>query len=631
MLQRARSIQNKVMAVTMATTAIALIVTAIAMALYESQRYRTAIVEDLVTQADILARASAPALAFEDARAATEDLAVLRARPNIRMAAFITPLGEVFASYVAPGIANADPASLAGHENVHIEGGEITVAQPVFENQQRLGTVYVQGHYELGERLARFMAIIAGVMVASLGVAFVVSIFLQAAITKPILAIASTAHQVMQKRDFSLRVQRTTNDETGYLVDVFNGMMAEVGRRAEALESSNQSLQSEMVERRAAEEALRAADRKKDEFLATLAHELRNPLAPLRNGLELMKTAGADPQLAAQTREVMERQLRQMVRLVDDLLDVSRISTGKLVLREEPAELQTVLRYATETVNPFLQAREQTLDFTMPARPLMVMADTTRLAQVFSNLLNNAAKFSERGGRIELNVAPEGDFVTVSVTDHGIGIDPAMLESIFGMFEQIDRSLERTQTGLGVGLTLAKRLVELHAGTLHVESEGLGKGSRFVVRLPILMTPASSATESTIVAAARPAAAHACRVLLVDDNRDFATTMASIIESSGHAVQVAHDGVQGLQVAESFVPDVAFLDIGMPKLNGYELARRLRALPALGHVYLVSITGWGQDADLQRGREAGFDLHLVKPVEPARILAILTEACGDPR
>jgi CheY-like chemotaxis protein/anti-sigma regulatory factor (Ser/Thr protein kinase) len=308
---------------------------------------------------------------------------------------------------------------------------------------------------------------------------------------------------------------------------------------------------------------------------------------------------------------------------------VSRISTGKLTLHDEPVALQTVLRDATETAGPFLEARRQTLHVAMPAQPLMVMADITRLAQVFSNLLNNAAKFSEPGSPVELAAGCDDGHVTVSITDHGIGIAPAMLETIFGMFAQADRSLERTQAGLGVGLTLAKRLVELHRGTLQVESDGLDTGSRFTVRLPLLAgaVPSAPAPDATTKAAAptRP-----CRVLLVDDNRDFATTMATILQVHGHEVKVAHDGERGLALAESFVPDVAFLDIGMPKINGYDLARRLRAIGALADVYLISITGWGQDADLARGRAAGFDVHLVKPVEPAQILAILNRGGAGP-
>ncbi len=470
------SVRRKLMVVVLVTTFTALLVAAIALVTYELRTYEKSWASDLTTQADILARASAPALSFDDARAARENLALLKVRPQILSAAIYSANGKLFATYVEAGVDAGFPP-LPGLDGYRIEGDRIALFHRIVENGEILGTVYLQARYELAARLKDYLTILGGVLLLSLAVAFLMSAWLQAAVTKPITAITRVAHEVMERRDFSLRVQKTTADEIGYLVDTFNDMLAEVGRRAAAIESSNVSLQHEMAERRLAEEALRSADRRKDEFLATLAHELRNPLAPLRNALRILDVAGSDPGAARRARDMMERQLQQMVRLVDDLLDVSRITTGKLAVRKERTELSAILRNAIDTVRPFIEARRHTLATRTPPDPVWLDADETRLAQVFSNLLNNAAKYTDPGGRINLDVDAADAFVTIRIADNGIGIAPAMQQAIFDMFTQVDRSLERTQAGLGVGLTLAKRLIELHGGRIEARSEGLNRGS----------------------------------------------------------------------------------------------------------------------------------------------------------
>jgi signal transduction histidine kinase/ActR/RegA family two-component response regulator len=621
MLAWTRSIRGKVVLVVLATTFVALLVAALAMVHYETQNYRQAAVADLTTQADIMARANAPALAFDDPKAASENLAVMRARPSILSAALYKPSGALFASYRKPDLRDGAVPQRLEVEGVRIGGNEIEVFQPVIENQERLGSVYLRADYRLQERLVDYFAILLAVFLAAFAVAVLMSAVLQTAITKPILAVTDVARNVIDKRDFSQRVERTTGDEIGYLVDAFNAMIAEVGQRSEALEASNRSLESEMIERRGAEEALRAADRRKDEFLATLAHELRNPLAPLCNGLEILKLANRQPAIADKMREMMERQLRQMVRLVDDLLDVSRISTGKLLLRKAPVDLQTVVKDAVETASPFIHSRNHTLSVSLSPPSIVLDADATRLAQVFSNLLNNAAKYTDPGGQIALDVQRNNGIIVARVTDNGIGIDRQMLTTVFDLFAQADQSLERTQAGLGVGLTLAKRLTELHGGTLEAQSEGLGKGSEFIVRLPVESGFDAVGQLHSLATSAGLSSGH--RVLVVDDNRDFAASLAVMLEELGNHVRVANDGAEGLEVAKEFLPNVAFLDIGMPKLNGYDLAARLRSISELEHLHLVAITGWGQEKDRQRAHVAGFDRHLVKPVESEQIVAIL--------
>ncbi len=352
------------------------------------------------------------------------------------------------------------------------------------------------------------------------------------------------------------------------------------------------------------ERELRELDQRKNEFLATLAHELRNPLAPLRNGLEVLRLAGGGGEMGEKARAMMERQLRQMVRLVDDLLDVSRISRGRIELRREEIELATVLRNAIETSQPLMTERGHAFEADIPAAKVTLDADMTRLSQVFWNLLINAAKYTPNGGRIALTVEILDRAVAVTVRDDGVGIPPDMLPRVFDMFTQVDRSLEKTQGGLGIGLSIAKRLVEMHGGTIEVSSAGNGTGSEFTVRLPARVEAA---------AATQPARR---RILVADDNEDAALTLSMLLEAFGNEVRVAHDGAQAVDLAESFRPDAILLDIGMPKLNGYEACERIRLQPGGAQAYIVALTGWGGEDDKDRARSAGFDRHLVKPIDP---------------
>jgi PAS domain S-box-containing protein len=375
----------------------------------------------------------------------------------------------------------------------------------------------------------------------------------------------------------------------------------------------------DITERKQAEQALQDADRRKDEFLATLAHELRNPLAPIRSGLELMKLAGNDHQATERARTIMERQLHQMVRLVDDLLDVSRISRGGLELRKEHVDLASVVRSAVETNRPLMEQYGHELTVSMPAGQIVVDADPTRLAQVFANLLNNAAHYTRKGGRVSLTVTAEGAGVVVSVLDSGIGIAADMLPRVFDMFTQVDRSLEKSRGGLGIGLSIVKRLVEMHGGTVEARSPGRGLGSEFVVRLPALRItqPAQPPSDES----ARAGSAR--RILVADDNEDAAYGLSSLLEILGHEVRTAADGLEAIDVASAFRPDVILLDIGMPRLNGYDACRRLREQPWGRSAVIVALTGWGQNEDKRRSQDAGFDHHLVKPIDFAMLQKLL--------
>jgi len=626
-----RSISNKLTLVVMATTFIALFTYAGAMLAYDLRAYNNTVIKDLVTQANIIAEISAPAIEFNDPIIAKENLMLLRTRPLILRAAVFTPNNHRFADYViSTEQPNGQktigwPARPQLVDNYVIDDDQIEVWQKIVRNGETLGVVYINARYEANERLTNYIILLACVMGACLGLALLIAIWLRGAVTKPIFAVTSVARHVMKTRDFSLRAEKFTDDETGVLADAFNDMLSEVERRASALEKSNQSLEREMTERHSAERALRIADQRKDEFLATLAHELRNPLAPISNGLHILRLAKDKPEIAENAQSVMERQLAKMVRLVDDLLDVSRINTGKLSINKTIVDIQSVMRDALESSGPFIESCGHSLSINMPVEPIYVDADPLRLAQVFSNILSNAAKYTNGGGsikidaQIEKNKQANKNKLLINITDNGIGIAPDMLKDIFEMFTQVNQSLERTHAGLGVGLALAKRLAELHGYELFATSKGLGFGTTFSIRLNTVEKAQTNEPETT----ANNKNNTKNRIMLVDDNVDFVTTMATLLESQGHDVRIAHDGFAAQKIAREFLPQIAFLDIGMPGMNGYDLARHLRKIPETAAITLVAITGWGQEKDRQLSRDAGFNHHLVKPVDLTQVLAVI--------
>jgi len=383
----------------------------------------------------------------------------------------------------------------------------------------------------------------------------------------------------------------------------------------------------DITDQKQAVEALREADRRKDDFLATLAHELRNPLAPISSALHILKAPGHDAAATAQAREIMERQLAQMVRLVDDLLDVARITTGKIEMRVAPVNLAGAISDAVETAMPLITLGGQTLQVVTPDQPIFVNADRTRLAQVFANLLNNSAKYSEPGKAISLTVADEDGQAVVRVRDAGIGIHADMLPRVFDMFRQADRTGGRSRGGLGIGLFIVKRIVEMHGGNVEVSSPGLGQGTEFVVRLPALapaeVRPAAEAPAECGVAAIRR------RILVVDDNADAAESMAVLLAMHGHDTRLAHDGDAAMAAAAEFRPDLVFLDIGMPGLDGHETARRMREQAWGKSLVIVALTGWGQAEDRRRSQEAGFNHHLVKPADPALVSKLIASLEAD--
>jgi PAS domain S-box-containing protein len=387
------------------------------------------------------------------------------------------------------------------------------------------------------------------------------------------------------------------------------------------------SIASDITEQALADAALREsqallqqADRRKDEFLATLAHELRNPLAPIRNALEIMRLSD-DTRIHENARGIIERQLVQMVHLVDDLLDVSRITQGKVELRRERVDVASIVATAIETSRPLIDASRHELTVRLPvAGSLLVHGDVTRLCQIVANVLNNAAKYTPDGGRIEVAAERDAGWAAISVKDSGVGIPPDMLPRVFDMFAQIDRSLERSQGGLGIGLALVKRLVEMHGGSVEAQSDGQGRGCRFVLRLPLALPDAAADGARQAHAADDVHGSH-IRVLVVDDNLDNAESLAQYLAMLGYETAKANDGPEAIRLAESFRPQAVVLDIGLPLLSGLDVARHLRAQPWGSGMLLIALSGWGQEEDRRKSREAGFDHHFVKPVD--------TEALGD--
>ena len=402
--------------------------------------------------------------------------------------------------------------------------------------------------------------------------------------------------------------------------DITEGKQAAAALR-EAHDDLERRVAARTAELDAANSALQQADRRKDEFLATLAHELRNPLAPLRNGLQVMRLAGADADVVERARAMMERQLTQIIRLVDDLLDVNRISRGTFILRIERANLADIVHHAMETCGPPIEEKQHRLTVTMPPVPIYVDVDSARLSQALCNLLVNAAKFTPNGGQIWLDMRRAGGDAVISIKDSGVGISADMLDKVFEMFTQLDRSLETSQAGLGIGLSIVQRLVEMHGGSVEAKSAGLGTGSEFILKLPVAVVQAHDFER--INTPASVGNGNSRRILIADDNEDAADSLAMMLSMMGNETRTAPDGLAALAVGAAFAPEIVLLDIGMPKLNGYDAARRIRGEPWGERLILVALTGRSQDEDRRLSHEAGFDFHLVKPVEPAALEKLL--------
>ena len=734
-LQNSRSLRHKLNFIVVAATVLALGLAGAALVLFDLRNQAQSIRHDLAAQADIVGLASSAALAFDDPKAAAENLRALRANPAVAVAALYNERGQLFASYDAIASDTEVPPAHAHPPAHQLDSEWIRVWRPVTANRSVVGSVYVQAHHNLGPRALEYLFVLGAILAAALLAALLLAERMQRGVTRPLVALGEVAQGIM-RGDFSLRARKTSRDEVGALVDAFNAMVDELDRRARTLEQANEALRAseeryqlgirgssagmwdwdlrersmfysprlkgmlgyseaefpdkpesmlmvvhpedvprvraalrehflhdkpyqvevrvrlrsgeerwlaiagtalrdeqgrpyrmagsvvDVTERKQAETVLRDANRAKDEFIATLAHELRNPLAPIRTGLEILKLDRANGVASQRARETMERQLRHMIRLIDDLLDISRITSGKIRLEKARMPLAAAIDSAVETSRPAIEAGRHTLDVQLPPQPIELEADATRLAQAVANLLNNAAKYTPPGGHIALRAWREDGQAVIEVRDDGMGIAPEMLEQVFAMFAQVHRTLDRAQGGLGIGLSLVRSLVALHGGTVCAQSAGPGQGSTFTIRIPCL--PAQGATGSDTSPQPRGAeGGTGLKLLVVDDNVDAATTLAAMLDILGYRTRTVHSGGEVLAAAQAFEPDAVLLDIGLPGMSGYEVARQLRADAQLAGTAIIAVTGWGAEADRQRGREAGFDHHLTKPVNVEELLALL--------
>jgi PAS domain S-box-containing protein len=716
-----RSLSGTLMVVMLTTTAIALLAAGAALLFIDLRSNRAAWADDLGTEAAILALAVQPALSFQELEGAQRNLNALQARGSIQAAAIYAVDGAAFAVYARSADTPVPARVPERPPGTYFSGGRAEIVAPVVQNGETLGTVYLLARYDVAGRVRAYLSALGAIMVVGLVAALFASSWLQRVVSQPMKSIASAARQIVEKRDYSFRAAKTTDDEIGVVVDAFNKMLDEIESRARALQSSEKLYRAigesinygvwvcdaegrniyasdsllrlvgmtldeatefgwlkvlhpddvddtiaawkecvrtghtwyrehrmlgvdgryhailaqgvpirdsaGHVERWAGinldisrlkntERALLDADRRKDEFLATLAHELRNPLAPIRNAVHILDSDAADFSQRKWGREVIARQVRRMSLLLDDLLDVSRITRGLFELKKDYVELKSVVSEAVETARPLIDSKQHQLLVTLPDQPVMFEADPLRVSQVIGNLLTNAAKYTDPKGRLELQARIEDGELVIAVRDNGIGLSEEALPRLFTMFSQVNSAVDRAEGGLGIGLALVRGLVALHGGRVEARSEGLGRGSEFIVRLPHKAAAPSSVAAADAGAAPNRRTARRARVRVVDDNRDAAESLGMALTFAGYDVSIAFNGLEALSLGARDRPGAAIVDIGMPGMSGHEVARRIR-LEAWGRkARLIALTGWGQDHDKEAARASGFDLHLTKPVDP---------------
>jgi signal transduction histidine kinase/ActR/RegA family two-component response regulator len=610
-----RSVRAKLISIVLLTAVLVLCVSGTAMLVHDLSVYRESWAVDVASEANILALSAAPGMAFNDPEAAQRSLNVLRSRPAVLAAALYSTDDHIYAAYTPTGQLAA-PVTVDGiPEGLRIAGERVELLQRIDFKGEYLGHLYLRARYDVWGRVRAYAGIFAVITALSVLAALIFSSVLQRLITVPLEEIGDVARRIVNDQDYSLRLEQRTQDEIAIVVQALNTMLDKVEDRTQALEASNA--------------ALRDADRRKDEFLATLAHELRNPLAPIRHAAKILDAMGATDAQRAWGREVIGRQVEHMALLLEDLMDVSRITRGRLELKRDIVSIERIIEAAIETARPLIDARKHTLEVSLPDRPLQLNVDALRMSQVTSNLLTNAAKYTDTGGKIRLSVARDSDGITISVSDTGIGLTESAVSSVFEMFSQVETALERSQGGLGIGLALVRGLVELHGGTVTAESAGLGTGSTFAAKLPLsaIALPSAITTNAAATAPQQPTSRR--KVLVADDNEDAARSLAMLLEVAGHGVLTAHSGPQVLRLLETERPEAFILDIGMPGMTGYDLARQIREQPWGTSVLLIALTGWGAPEDRERAHVAGFDLHFTKPVDMAELeAAIASERTG---
>jgi signal transduction histidine kinase/CheY-like chemotaxis protein len=603
------SVRGKLMRVVLITTVITLCVAGGFMLSADINRYKQSWTADLGTEASILAVSLAPAMAFNDHDAAVRDLSALQVRQRVTAAAVYSVNGSLYAAFVRD--AGTSLPAHAPPPGVVTAGDRVEYSHPIERNGERLGTIYLRARYDTLGRVEDYLVIFVLVTLLSMVVAIFLSRRLQQGILQPLDAMAVIANAIVKRRDYSLRARKTSDDEIGVVVDAFNNMLEEVESSAKGL---------------------READRRKDEFLATLAHELRNPLAPIRHAAKMLESKALDESQQKWARDVISRQVRRMALLLDDLLDVSRITQGRLELKIETVSLESMVEAAVELARPLIESKHHHLSIELPSAAVMLNADPLRISQSLANLLTNAAKYTDAQGRITVRARLLEHEIVLSVSDNGIGFAPNSVAHLFEMFSQASSAVARSEGGLGIGLALVKGLIGLHGGSIVAHSPGLGQGSEFAIHLPRALVSVESSGRLREAPSIPQEPARTGGIVVADDNRDAADSLAMLLEIQGYRVTVGYTGTQALQIVRATAPQAAILDIGMPDMTGYEVATRIRAEAWGRNICLIAVTGWGQEDDKARATAAGFDHHLTKPVDPdevARLLQAVFKAQGE--
>ena len=631
-------IRHKLLLTTFASTAVALVLASAGFLAWDVAQYRLEIAEDVDAQARIVAENSVAPLTFRDNQAAGETLAVLRLRPRIELGCLYAASGPLFATHQRE-VATPCPAAPPSLGSFGWETLQVVV--PVQMRQDRLGTLYIQRELtDLYYRVRIGAMTIGGLVLLAILTAFVIAYRMQRSIVSPMLQLANTAREISSTRDYALRAVPTTRDEVGVVIRAFNEMLDRIAERDAALSRTNAELEVEVEERRRVEEERTAAlarerdaNRLKDEFLATLSHELRTPLNAVLGWTRVLRAAHVEPATEKRALDSIERNARVQARLIEDLLEVSRIVTGKLRLQVRPVDLAAIVDAAVEVVQPAAMAKKITLNVAITARPAMTSGDPDRLQQVVWNVLSNAVKFTPANGEVDVRLEQAQGY-RLTVRDSGPGIEPRFLPHVFEAFRQADGTASREHGGLGLGLAIAKQLVELHGGTINAQSRGRGTGATFEIYLPsIVATQPADAVRETVAAAALPAITvddsmlRNVRVLVVDDEEDARLLLETTLSQYGADVTIAASAAEALLAIERDVPDVLLSDVGMPHEDGYSLIRRLRARPpaAGGTIPAVAITAYASAHDRLTALSAGYQAHVAKPFEPREIAALVAQ------
>ena len=629
-------IKQKLVLMIMATSIAVLVLASIGYIVTDYYRAREDMRRQLITQADVLLKNSTAALQFLDYDAAQETLRTVAANEHIRSACLYDGTGKLFSEYIS-SLASVPCPTSPGPDGYRYLPDRLLVVSSIELKGSRVGSLLLRSDLDLvQERLSAQLLIVGILLVVTSGVALLLSSQLHSIVSAPLAALSRTVRQVSSRGDYSLRASRTTDDEVGVLVEAFNSMMERIQLREGELSAANEELRNEIAERRRAEQERaellvreREANRLKDEFLATLSHELRTPLNAILGWTRLLRSSAIPPSGTDRALEKIERNAQVQSRLVEDLLEVSRITTGKLRLEIRAVDLIAIAATAIESLRPTAEARGVAIDRHFESASLPMMGDADRLQQVIWNLVSNAVKFTPPGGTVAVTLRRDGESDELSVSDTGIGINPAFLPDVFDTFRQADASTTRTYGGLGLGLSIVRHIVELHGGEVRAESEGIDKGAKFVVRLPVggvdrpreVRPPASVPATPVLTGGLRGTS-----IVVVDDDQDTRDILQSVLELQGATVRVADSAAEGLQACLEDPPDALVSDIGMPGQDGYSFLRQLKStLGADSPRATLALTAFAGPRDQIRAADAGYDRHMAKPFDPDQLVQTLQE------